>query len=102
MSRQMFAEILSLIARLRAAPASILGAERPKCSGRQRERHASMRRASAPVPARAGGAAGATTGTPEVRPSPRFDRPFARTEHDLSLHKPVEGLILARNLRESG
>jgi TIR domain len=35
-------------------------------------------RASAPVPARA-----------------RFDRPFARTEHDLSLHKPVEGSILA-------
>jgi hypothetical protein len=32
----------------------------------------------------------------------RFDRPFARTDHDLSLLKPVKRSILARNRREFG
>ena len=41
--RQMFADILSLITRLRAPPAPACGVGRSKCEGRQRERYASMR-----------------------------------------------------------
>jgi hypothetical protein len=87
-SRHMFAEILSLIPRLRAPPVDMRGWRGQSAAG-DRERHASMRAnqlIATSVPART-----------------RFDRPFARTEHDYwSLHKPVKGSILARNRRESG